>query len=72
MIQYLPLGQIIIGVILIVLILLQEQSSGLSGVFGGDSSGAYQTRRGLEKWIFYGTIILAALFLLLSVLDLIY
>ncbi|MBI4119399.1 MAG: preprotein translocase subunit SecG [Parcubacteria group bacterium] len=65
------LGQIVTAIVLIVLILLQERSSGLSGVFGGEG-GFYQTRRGLEKGIFIGTIVFAVLFAALAILDLIY
>jgi protein translocase SecG subunit len=60
------------AVLLIVLVLLQERTSGLSGVFGGgDGGGFYQTRRGLEKIIFKGTIVTAVLFLLFSVMNLV-
>jgi preprotein translocase subunit SecG len=38
---------------------------------GGGEAGSYQTRRGLEKIIFYGTIVLAVLFIALSLLKLI-
>ncbi len=65
------IGQIIISLILIALILLQERSSGLSGVFGGQGATPYQTRRGLEKAIYWGTIVAAAIFALLAVLNLV-
>ena len=65
-------AQVIVAILLIILILLQERSSGLSGVMGGSGEGgSYQTRRGLEKLIFYGTIVLAILFIGLSLLKLI-
>lgn len=64
-----PIIQIIVSIALIVLILLQERSAGLSGIFGGEG-GFYQTRRGLEKMIFIGTIVLTAVFLGLAVLQL--
>jgi protein translocase SecG subunit len=68
----LVIAQIIVAVLLIILILLQERSSGLSGIMGGGGeAGSYQTRRGLEKIIFYGTIVLAVLFIALSLLKLI-
>jgi protein translocase SecG subunit len=57
--------QIIISVLLIVAILLQERSSGLSGVFGGNSE-FYHTRRGLERIIFWSTIVLVIAFAALS------
>ncbi|MHB9019637.1 MAG: preprotein translocase subunit SecG [Minisyncoccota bacterium] len=53
--------QIVISVLLIIAILLQERSSGLSGVFGGNSE-FYHTRRGLEKIIFWSTIVLVIAF----------
>jgi len=47
---------------LIALILLQERSSGLSGIFGGEGGGFYQTRRGMERWLFIATIVLGIVF----------
>jgi protein translocase SecG subunit len=70
--NYINIAQIAISVIIIGLILLQERESGLSGLFGGgDMGGVYQTRRGLEKGIFIATIILAVIFVGLSVANLI-
>ena len=70
--MFIPILQIIIAVALIVLILLQERSAGLSGIMGGGEGGAfYQTRRGLEKAIFYATIALAVLFVALAIYQLI-
>jgi len=69
--MYISIAQIIVSVALIVLILLQERSSGLSGVFGGGGGEFYSQRRGLEKMIFYATIALAVIFALLSALNLI-
>ena len=69
--QILTIAQLIIAVAIIVLILLQERSSGLSGVLGGGEAGNfYQTRRGLEKIIFRATVILVTLFLILSLINL--
>jgi protein translocase SecG subunit len=69
--QILSVSQLIVAIVLIVLILLQERSSGLSGVFGGDNAGFYQTRRGIEKIIFTSTVVLVCVFLGLSLLNLI-
>lgn len=64
--------QIITSVIIIGLILMQERSSGTSGIFGGGGeSGYYQTRRGLEKGIFIATIIFVLVFAGLSLLNLV-
>ncbi len=65
-----PIIQIVIAVILVTLILLQERSAGMSGLFGGGEGGVYQTRRGLERIVFYGTIVLSIAFAVLAVLQL--
>jgi protein translocase SecG subunit len=62
--------QIIIAIAIIALILLQERSSGMSGLFGGGEGGFYQARRGMEKTIFIATIVLAVLFVGLAVWQL--
>jgi len=67
----LVIGQIIVSVILIALILVQERSSGLSGIFGGQGSTPYQTRRGLEKFIYWGTVAAAIIFVALAILNLV-
>lgn len=54
--------QIAVSVLLIASILMQQQGVGLSSTFGGEGS-AFRTKRGLEKGLFYATIVLAALFL---------
>ncbi|MBI2446872.1 MAG: preprotein translocase subunit SecG [Parcubacteria group bacterium] len=58
--------QIIISALLIGAILLQARGSGLSSVFGGEST-FYHTRRGMEKIIFWATIILAILFIITGI-----
>ena len=66
-----PLLQIIVAVALIVLILLQERSAGMSGLLGGgEGGGFYQTRRGLEKIVFSGTVVLAIIFVALAIFGL--
>ena len=64
--------QIVLAVIIIGLILLQERSSGMSGLFGGGGIDSYyQTRRGMEKVIFVGTIVAAVIFVGLEVWQLV-
>jgi preprotein translocase subunit SecG len=62
--------QIVIATALIVAILLQNQGAGLSGVFGG-SGNVFATKRGLEKKLFYATIILSVLFFAVSLYNVI-
>jgi protein translocase SecG subunit len=57
---------ILVMIILVVVIALQNKSSGLSNVFGG-AGNIVQTRRGFEKWLFYATIILGILFVLINI-----
>lgn len=65
-----PILQILISIVLVVLILLQERSAGLSGIMGGEGGGFYQTRRGLEKMIFMATIVLSVVFVGLALFQL--
>jgi len=47
-------------------VLLQNRSSGLSSAFGGDFGG-YYTKRGMEKFLFYVSIILGTIFIVLAI-----
>lgn len=63
----LPVIQMILSVLLIGGILLQQRGAGLGGAFGGgDMDQAYYTRRGAEKILFQGTLLIAILFALSS------
>lgn len=62
---WIKIVQIIVAILLMVAILMQNRGAGLGGVFGG-SGGVYLTKRGIEKKLFMATIILAAIFILLS------
>lgn len=53
--------QIIFAVILVILILMQQRGSGLGMAFGGEGN-VYRSRRGVEKFLFYATIVVAVLF----------
>lgn len=49
-------------------ILLQARGTGLSSTFGGEST-AYRSRRGLERVLFRLTIVLATVFVIVSLLG---
>jgi len=68
--QVLNLIQIILGVLLIIVILLQSKGTGLGSTFGGEL-GMYRTKRGAEKLLFRLTIVLTVLFILASILGLV-
>lgn len=58
------------AVLLIVAVLLQQRGEGLSGGLVG-SALEYSTKRGVEKWVFWATIVLAILFFGASIARLI-
>jgi len=66
MAKILQIVQLVLGLGLIILVLLQQRGGGLSPLFGG-SSQFYGTRRGLERTIFITTIIISVLFILSAV-----
>lgn len=68
--QALPYIQMALALIVIALILIQERSSGTSGLLGGDGQGTYQARRGLEQVIFVATIVGTAAFAALALAQL--
>lgn len=59
--------EIAIGVLLILLILLQQRGAGLGSAFGGEGN-VFASRRGIERVFFMATIILSVLFILLAIL----
>lgn len=65
------LVQIILGVLLILVIIIQQKGAGLGSAFGADL-GFYRTKRGAEKLLFYVTIVLSVVFILLSLIGLIF
>ena len=58
----LTIAQIVVSVLLMIAILLQSRGTGLGNTFGGEGN-VYRTKRGVEKVLFRGTILLAFLFL---------
>ena len=65
----LQISQIIISILLISFILLQQRGAALGSAFGGTGS-SYFKKRGLEKRIFWATVVLAALFIVNGILNL--
>lgn len=63
-----PWIQIIVSVSLTGLILIQRSGAELGGAFGGGdgSGGTLYTRRGAERVIFWATILLAVVFVAVS------
>ncbi|HVH66023.1 MAG TPA: preprotein translocase subunit SecG [Candidatus Acidoferrum sp.] len=67
---FLGLVELVLALLVMLGILLQTpKASGLGGTIGGggDSGGGYRTKRGLEKNLFYATIGLVVMFVVISV-----
>lgn len=65
--SFLHVIQILISIVLIMVILLQVRETG-SGLFGSGQA-SFRTRRGLEKSLFQFTIVLAFVFLVMSIVS---
>ena len=61
--------QMILAIVLSAIILLQTKGSGFTGMFGGDSSSVYRTKRGLELRLFQFTIVLSVVFFLIALIN---
>ncbi len=59
--------QIAICLILVISVLLQNRAEGLGKMFGGGGE-VFRTKRGLEKFLYYFTITLIVLLILISLL----
>jgi protein translocase SecG subunit len=68
MTNILTVVQIVVTISLIALILLQAKGTGLdsTAIFGSGGGEFYSSKRGLEKGVFIGTIVLTVLFAGLS------
>lgn len=64
-------AQIIVSLLLIGSVLLQSQGSGLGSTWGGGGE-SYHTKRGLERFLFGFTILLIALFGVISILTVVF
>jgi preprotein translocase subunit SecG len=64
LVSILPWAQIVLSIILTATILLQQTGAGVGGAFGGGDDSVHHTRRGMEKVLFYLSIITAILFAL--------
>ncbi len=68
--QWTLVAQIVTGIALITLILLQPQGTGLGKAWGGGNV-AYHSKKGIEKAMFIMTVSLAILFVFLAIYNLI-
>lgn len=60
--------QIILGLLLSGAILIQARGTGLGSAWGGGGE-SYRSKRGVERLLFLGSIVLAFLFLIISIIN---
>ncbi len=65
----LSIALILFSILLATTILLQQGGSSLGVAFGGEGN-VFRTKRGLEKGLFYATIVLSGLFFSTAILNL--
>lgn len=63
---FLDISLIITAIALIGSVILQSKGAGLGGLTGGDTGGVFTARRGVEKVLFWVTIVLSVIFFLLN------
>ena len=62
MVTYIYIALIIISVLLILSVILQSKGADLGGLTGADTGSIFTARRGIERTLFWVTIILSSLF----------
>jgi preprotein translocase subunit SecG len=62
MVTYLNIALIIISVLLILSVILQSKGAGLGGLTGADTGSIFTARRGVERTLFWITIVLSVIF----------
>ncbi len=67
MVNYLNIALIIISVLLILSVILQSKGAGLGGLTGADTGSIFTARRGIERTLFWVTIILSVIFFVLVI-----
>ena len=67
MVTYLNIALIIISVLLILSVILQSKGAGLGGLTGADTGSIFTARRGVERTLFWITIVLSVIFFALVV-----
>ena len=65
--QFLQISLIITSVALIFSVILQSKGAGLGGLTGADTGSVFTARRGIERALFWVTIVLSVLFFALTI-----
>jgi preprotein translocase subunit SecG len=67
--SYFYIALIITSIALIASVILQNKGVGLGGLSGAETSNVFSTRRGIEKTLFWITIILSIVFFVLTLVT---
>ena len=67
MVTYLNIALIIISVLLILSVIIQSKGAGLGGLTGADTGSIFTARRGVERTLFWITIVLSVIFFVLVI-----
>lgn len=70
--NFLDISLIITSVGLILSVILQSKGAGLGGLTGADTGGVFTARRGVERALFWMTIVLSAIFFGLVIAIIVY
>ena len=67
MVTYLDIALMIISVLLILSVIIQSKGAGLGGLTGADTGSIFTARRGVERTLFWITIVLSVIFFALVI-----
>jgi preprotein translocase subunit SecG len=66
---FLNIALILVSTALILSVILQSKGAGLGGLTGADTGGIFTARRGIEKTLFWVTLVLSILFFILTIVS---
>ncbi len=69
--NFLDIALILTSIALVASIIMQSKGAGLGGLSGSDAGGVFTARRGIEKTLFWITIIFSVLFFILAITSVI-
>jgi preprotein translocase subunit SecG len=69
--KFLDISLIITSVGLIISVIMQSKGAGLGGLTGADTGGVFTARRGIERVLFWVTIVLSVVFFALVIASII-
>ena len=67
----LDIALILTSIALVISIILQSKGAGLGGLSGADAGGVFTARRGVERTLFWVTIVFSVLFFSLAIASVI-